>query len=501
MAGTIILYGVVPKGFFPQQDTGLLVAVSEGSQDISYQAMEAKQKQMAAIVLSDPAVEGVASIISSGGGSTLNNGRMFISLKPLPVRKLRVDDVINRLRPKLAVVKGAKLFLSPAQDLRMGGRPGKGQYQYALRSDHLADLLLWSPKLVSLLQTYPELADVSSDQQFEGRQVRVVVDRNLAGSLGIESSQVDSALYSAFGQRQVSTMYSGINQFHVVLEVAPQLLGDSSYLNKIYVKSSSGRMIPLASIAHFDNGNVPISVNHQGQFPVVTFSFNLMPGTSLGQAEQLIEQARNELKMPASIKGGFAGNAQLFKDSLSSEPLLILAAVVAVYIVLGMLYESLIHPLTILSTLPTAGLGALLALILTGMEMSIVAMIGIILLVGIVKKNAIMMVDFAIESQRERGMSPRDAIYEACLVRFRPILMTSAAAIFGSLPLAVGMGVGSELRQPLGIAIIGGLLVSQILTLFTTPVVYLAMESLREKRGCFFRFPRHKDPLQDRGTF
>ena len=501
MAGTIILYGVVPKGFFPQQDTGLLVAVSEGSQDISYQAMEAKQKQMAAIVLSDPAVEGVASIISSGGGSTLNNGRMFISLKPLPVRKLRVDDVINRLRPKLAVVKGAKLFLSPAQDLRMGGRPGKGQYQYALRSDHLADLLLWSPKLVSLLQAYPELADVSSDQQFEGRQVRVVVDRNLAGSLGIEPSQVDSALYNAFGQRQVSTMYSGINQFHVVLEVAPQLLGDSSYLNKIYVKSSSGRMIPLASIAHFDNGNVPISVNHQGQFPVVTFSFNLMPGTSLGEAEQLIEQARNELKMPASIKGGFAGNAQLFKDSLSSEPLIILAAIVAVYIVLGMLYESLIHPLTILSTLPTAGVGALLALILTGMELSIVAMIGIILLVGIVKKNAIMMVDFAIECQRERGMSPRDAIYEACLVRFRPILMTSAAAIFGSLPLAVGMGVGSELRQPLGVAIIGGLLVSQVLTLFTTPVVYLAMESLRGKGGVFFGSPARRIRCWTAGLF
>jgi multidrug efflux pump subunit AcrB len=337
----------------------------------------------------------------------------------------------------------------------------------------------WAPKLVDYLKSYPQLADLNSDQQFQGLQVKVVVDRNLAGSLGIQPAQIDSVLNNAFGQNMVSNMYSTINQFHVVLVANDELLQDPNYLNKIYVKSAAGQMIPLASISRFEYTNMPLSLNHQGQFPVVTFSFNLTPGTSLGEAESLIEQAEHDLKMPPSIKGRFAGNALLFKETFTSLPLLVLAAILAVYIVLGMLYESLIHPLTILSTIPTAGLGALLALILRGMELSIVAMIGIILLVGIVKKNAIMMVDFAIEAQRERGLEPRRAIYEACLVRFRPIMMTSAAAIFGSLPLAFGMGVGSELRQPLGVAIVGGLLVSQVLTLFTTPVVYLAMERLR----------------------
>jgi len=490
IAATVFLYVMVPKGFFPQQDTGLLTGMTEGSQDISYESMQKKQSKLAKIVSEDPAVEYVASILgasSSGGGSTVNNGRLFISLKPLGQRKVGVDEVINRLRPKLDAVKGAKLYLSPAQDLRMGGRIARAQYQYALRSDNLQELLKWAPKLVERLRNYPELADLNSDQQFQGLQVKVVVDRNLAGRLGIQPSQIDSVLNNAFGQNQVSNMYSIINQFHVVLVANPELLKDPDYLNKIYVKSSSGRMIPLSAISRFEHTNMPLSLNHQGQFPVVTFSFNLLPGVSLGEAEKVIETATRDLNMPASIKGGFVGNALLFQDSQSSQRLLILAALIAVYIVLGMLYESLIHPLTILSTIPSAGVGALLALILSGMELSIVAMIGIILLVGIVKKNAIMMVDFAIEGQRERRMTPREAIYEACLVRFRPIMMTSAAAIFGSIPIAVGMGVGSELRQPLGVAIVGGLLLSQVLTLFTTPVVYLFMEWLRGKGNVFRR--------------
>ncbi len=476
---TVVLYIVIPKGFFPQQDTGLLFGITMGSQDISFQALAAKQQQLAKIVQDDPAVAGVSSVILSGSGLASNSGHLFIALKPLSVRKVHVDQVINRLRPKFAVVQGVSLYLFPAQDLRAGGRMGTGQYQYALSSSDLSSLLKWAPKLTEKLRANHKLADVNSDQQFEGRQVCVVVDKNLAGRLGIQSAQVDSALYSAFGQRQVSTVYSNMNQFHMILEAKPSLLADPNYLDSIYIKSSSGALLPLAAVAHFERTTTPLIVNHQGQFAVTTLSFNLKPGVSLGEAEQIVEQAKRDLHMPESIKGEFAGNAKLFKKTAASQTLLILGAIGAVYIILGMLYENLIHPLTILSTLPTAGLGALLALRFGGLELSVVAIIGIILLIGIVQKNAIMMVDFALEAQREKNLSPREAIYQACLKRFRPIMMTSAAALFGSIPLAIGFGTGSELRQPLGVAIVGGLLVSQLLTLFTTPVVYLTLERTR----------------------
>ena len=487
IVATVYLYFVVPKGFFPQQDTGQMTGTTEAAQDISFEAMREKQEDVVKIVMADPAVQAVGSFFGGGAfGAALNNGRMFISLKPKGIGKNdRKDDagiVIARLRQKLAKIPGAQLFLQPNQDIRVGGRASKGLYQYALTDQNIDQLNSWAPKLVSKLRDYPQIKDPTSDQQFRGLQETVVIDRDAAARLGIQPQAVDSTLYSAFGQRQVSIIYTQQNQYHVVLEVDPKFQLDPSSLDRIYVKSPSGNQVPLSTIAHFQLDNTPLSVNHQGQFPCVTISFNTAPGVSLSEATQVIQRAAKELGMPSTIRGNFAGTAKVFQSSLATEPLLILTALIAVYIVLGMLYESLIHPLTILSTLPSAGLGALLGMLVTGNELSIVSIIGIILLIGIVKKNAIMMVDFALDAERHEGLTPERSIYQACLVRFRPIMMTTLAAMFGALPLAIGMGVGSELRKPLGVAIVGGLIISQMLTLYTTPVIDLALDRLRQRK-------------------
>jgi len=485
IVATVWLYTVVPKGFFPTQDTGQMMGITEAAQDISFSAMRDKQEAAVKVVMSDPGVQAVGSFFGGGSGSALNNGRMFVSLKPKGRGNgKRTDDVttiIARLRGKLAQVPGAYAFLTPGQDIRVGGRSSKALYPYALTDQNITELNSWAPKLVEKLKTIPQIKDANSDQQFRGLQENVVIDRDAAARLGIQPQAVDATLYDAFGQRQISTIYTQQNQYHVVLEVDPQFQLEPSALDKIYIKASNGNQVPLSAIAHFELVNTPLSINHQGQFPCVTISFNTAPGVSLGQATKLIEQASRDLGMPSTIRGQFAGTAQVFQASLSTQPLLILTALIAVYIVLGMLYESLIHPLTILSTLPSAGLGALLAMLVTGDELSLVSTIGIILLIGIVKKNAIMMVDFAIEAERTENLSPEESIYQACLVRFRPIMMTTMAALFGAVPLAVGMGVGSELRRPLGIAIVGGLIVSQMLTLYTTPVIYLFLDQLRAK--------------------
>jgi hydrophobe/amphiphile efflux-1 (HAE1) family protein len=478
---TIWLYGIVPKGFFPQQDTGTIMGITEGAQDISFDAMVEKQNQVTDVVKRDPAVASVTSAIGSGGGGSSNQGRMFVTLKPRNERKDNATQIVARLRAKTLRIPGIGCFFQAAQDIRVGGRATKGQYIYSLVSTDQNELNTWVPKLMAQLQKDAKLKDLTTDQQQRGLQLDVVVDRKKAAQLGIQPQQVDSALYSAFGQRQVSVMYTERNQFHVVLEALPEYLKDPTALDKIYVTGSHGIVVPLSAISHFQTSNTPTAINHQGQFPAVTFSFNLDQGTSLKEATDAIDRAAAAIHMPDDIRGSFQGTAQVFQDSLSSEPVLIFTAIIAVYIVLGILYESFIHPITILSTLPSAGLGALLALLICQVELSIVSIIGIVLLIGIVKKNAIMMVDFALETEREHGLTPAEAIYQACVVRFRPIMMTTLAALFGAVPLAIGQGDGSEIREPLGVAIIGGLIVSQMLTLYTTPIIYLYLDRLRRR--------------------
>jgi HAE1 family hydrophobic/amphiphilic exporter-1 len=481
LALTVYLFIIIPKGFFPQQDTGLITGISQAAQDVSVKDMMRHQEALGAIVMRDPAIAHVAMAIG-GAGNPSNTGRMFITLKPRDQRDATADQIIARLQPQLAKVEGAQLFLQASQDVTVGGRAARTQYQYTLQDSDFGELNQWAPKMLAKMQTLPELRDVASDQEVSGTTLTLTFDRNQASRYGLTAQTIDDTLYDAFGQREIAQYFTQLSSYEVIMEVLPSLQEDLATLDKIFLKSSAGGEVPLSTFAKWSTTPVqPLAISHQGQFPATTISFNLAPGAALSQATDAIQRAQNELKLPANVITSFQGNAQAFQDSLTTVPLLIVAALVVVYLILGILYESYIHPITILSTLPSAGVGALATLMLFHFDFSLIALIGIILLIGIVKKNGIMLVDFAMKAQEDEHLSARDAIRSAALLRFRPIMMTTMAALLGGVPLMLGTGTGSEIRQPLGYAMVGGLIVSQALTLFTTPVIYIYLDQFQQR--------------------